>query len=218
MNKLVCESLQEYINEAENEKLQVQQKWLDNLLRRTIKPLKVIVPPANVNDLRKILEEQHKTAGPASKDNMVENEYIKPAIEGKDIGIIGHEAIHALQGKTTDLLKNLPPLDLGDPEVDWDNFDNDIERKKFYYSRPPEIMAFAWTYIINKDDTIKKEYARLDKKIYAIFVNYVNQYKNHNVVKNWINNFKKSLKVSVTKIDGYNLPFVIIPQILLMTF
>ena len=123
----------------------------------------------------------------------MEEEWIKDAISGKDIGTLGHEVIHALQ-KNTDMFKNLPPLDyLGDPEVDWDNFEKDAERKKYYYSRPPEIMCFAWTYFINKDNT-KKEYERIGGNVYEVFMKYVNKYSQDKNAKLWVQNFKNSIK------------------------
>jgi len=57
---------------------------------------------------------------------------------------LGHESIHAIQIRDDILNPNKIKEEIDLEGVDFDDFEADRERKRVYFSRPPEIMAFAY--------------------------------------------------------------------------
>ena len=174
-----------YIKTYEQVSLDKQKKWFDDM---TVKEYDIIIPPTKIEELEELVS-QLVDGEETSEDDMTK-QWIADAKSGKDIGTLGHEAIHQLQPNK--MFNKLPDLDfLGDPEVKWDDFVEDVERKQYYYSRPGEIMSFAWSYFINKDESIKKEYKRIGGDVNKVFLSYVDKYSKK--AKNWLEEFKKQI-------------------------
>jgi len=99
---------------------------------------------------------------------------------------LAHESIHAIQVRDDILNPNKIKEEIDLEGVDWDDFEADRERKRVYFSRPPEIMAFAYDVatrapappgegITGWQETIK-EYQDIGGDVYDLFLKYVKDY------------------------------------------
>ena len=100
---------------------------------------------------------------------------------------LAHESIHAIQIRDNILNPNKIKEKIDLEGVDWDDFEADRERKRVYFSRPPEIMAFAHDVStqaaappgqVEWRDTVK-EYQDIGGDVYDVFLTYVKDYKSY---------------------------------------
>ena len=91
---------------------------------------------------------------------------------------LAHESIHAIQVRDDILNPNKIKEEIDLEGVDWDNFEADRERKRAYFSRPPEIMAFAYDVAAqtNKWQTTVKEYQDIGGEVLQVFERYIKEY------------------------------------------
>ena len=144
-----------------------------------LKSYSIIVPPTDLEKCKNLIGDTFEGDGPFNyvedgKD--VETDDARDWAEHLPTEQLRHEAIHALQDKQIpEIFKDLPELDLDG--VDWDNFDDNPDKKKVYMSRHPEIMAFAFDTAngIEAEDSIK-EYERIGGSALKLFQHYVKEY------------------------------------------
>jgi len=131
----------------------------------------VIIPPSSPEEQYELIV---KYAGKAFADKLPP-EYL------------GHESIHAIQIRDDILNPNKIKEEIDLEGVDFDDFEADRERKRVYFSRPPEIMAFAYDVATQSPkppgvegaqgwrDTVK-EYQDIGGDVYDLFLKYVKDY------------------------------------------
>jgi hypothetical protein len=96
----------------------------------------------------------------------------KEAFKKMNIATIRHETVHAMQElNIPGILKKLPSLD-------GKAMTSEANKKKYYYTRHPEIMAYAYDTAmgVNAEKT-KKIYQSIGGREYELFVYYLESYK-----------------------------------------
>ena len=150
--------------------------------------VRVLVPPSSLEAGRKLIA----TTAMPGQDLEDEFEFTVPGEEEPKMGtyadfvktldddIIPHEAIHALQMREMpEILKGLPEIDLGDS---WETSSPAQQQK--YYSRPPEIMAFAYDYVADVGassgatrEELYNAYEEIGGEVFETFKKYIEAYK-----------------------------------------
>ena len=166
--KLLLENWREYLTEGDEE-------------------IKVLIPPTSLAAGRELIA----TTAMPGQDLEDEFEFTvhgeeEPRkgtyadfVETLDDDVVAHEAIHALQMRELpELYDGLPPVDLGSSFEE-----SSTEQQQKYYSRPPEIMAFAYDYAANitsggvSPDELYQDYEEVGGEVFEIFKKYVEAYK-----------------------------------------
>tara|TARA_R110000751_G_C13456767_1_gene444853 strand:- start:8 stop:532 length:525 start_codon:yes stop_codon:yes gene_type:complete len=167
--KLLLENWRQYLNETEEE-------------------VRVLVPPSSLEAGRELIA---TTAMPGQD---LEDEF-EFTVDGEDEpktgthadfvktlkdDVVPHEAIHALQMREMpELFKGLPEIDLGDS---WE--ESSPAQIQRYYSRPPEIMAFAYDYVADVGassgstrEELYNSYEEIGGDVFETFKKYIEAYK-----------------------------------------
>lgn len=93
------------------------------------------------------------------------------AVKDWDIATVRHETVHALQEI------NIPGIFKGLPELSHKFGDSEEYKKKHYYNRPPEIMAYAYDTAMGVDSAKnKRTFKDMGGKVYELFLHYVEEY------------------------------------------
>ena len=153
---------------------------VDYILKEaTLKKLKrypVIIPPTGKEECINILLNNEATSkGPwitnvRGKDVETTAE---EAFEKMNIKTLRHEALHALQmEQIPDIFKNLPKLS--------HQFNTSEDyKKKNYYNRPPEIMAYAYDASMGVNTKLADRiYKEIGGDVYDLYQHYKQEYKN----------------------------------------
>jgi len=147
-------------------------------------PLTILMPPTDLKSARDLIIKHTETDEDGKFEfNTPQGEKRGTPEEWVDMHVdpsqFPHEAIHMLQQeKMPELFDGLPFIDLPD---EWS--DATDEQKEIYYSRPPEIMAFAYDYAASvttpdgAPDEIYEDYEKIGGEVFETFKKYVEAYK-----------------------------------------
>ena len=167
--KLLLENWRQYIKEGDEE-------------------IKVLIPPSSLAAGRELIA----TTAMPGQDLEDEFEFTVPGEEEPKTGtyadfvktldddVVPHEAIHALQMREIpELFNGLPEIDLGDS---WEESSPGQQQK--YYSRGPEIMAFAYDYVADVGassgatrEELYNSYEEIGGEVFEMFKKYIEAYK-----------------------------------------
>ena len=176
----------QFINESKKDKL---------------KKYPVLIPPTDkeelvqlmIDNFKKQLKDDPNTKSyfgvgddkPCGKEEL-ENGEFEEMVRKVPIKALQHEAVHFMQSeKYDDMWDDMPTGDKF-----WDSiFDNDDSHKK-YLSMPSEIMAYAFSYVVDDDsvddlkdksDFIKKpsyeKYEEIGGNVFDLYKHYIEEYK-----------------------------------------
>lgn len=141
-----------------------------------LKAYPVQVPPKSKKECIKICSKTKMAEGPwfintSDKDDDKEVSF-EDAIKEWDIETTRHETVHALQEI------NIPGIFKGLPELSHKFVSSEKYKQKHYYSRPPEIMAFAYDTAMGVDAAKnEKTFKAIGGEVYDLFTHYVQEYK-----------------------------------------
>jgi hypothetical protein len=96
----------------------------------------------------------------------------KEAMNDMSLPTVRHEALHAKQHL------NIPEIFKGLPELTHNFGSSEEYKKKHYYNRPPEIMAYAYDTVMGVDSKKnQKTFEEIGGEVYELFQHYVEEYK-----------------------------------------
>lgn len=133
------------------------------------------VPPSTKKECIKICRETRMAEGPWSKnvDGVDVAASFEEIVKSWDLATAQHEAIHALQEL------NIPDIGKGLPQLSHKFGSSEEHKKKHYYNRPTEIMAYAYDTANGVDSSKnKKIYKDIGGEVHDLFQHYVREYKN----------------------------------------
>jgi len=153
----------------------------DSLVKRLLtenlqklKKYSVVVPPTSKEECINILLNNDATSKGTCAINVngkdVEVDCVA-AIKKMSINTLRHEALHVLQmEKIPDIFKNLPKLS--------HKFNTSEDyKKKHYYNRPPEIMAYAYDACMGVNTKLNdKVYKEIGGDVYDLYLHYKEEY------------------------------------------
>ncbi len=144
---------------------------------KKLKQYIIQIPPNTKKECIEIMKKVPSiTKGPWMKNvnNKEVQQTFKQAVKDMDIETARHETLHALQElNIPEIFKDLPVLT--------HQFDSTEEyKKKHYYNRPPEIMAYAYDTVmgVNSQEN-QRIYKEINGKVNELFQHYVQEYKHY---------------------------------------
>lgn len=142
---------------------------------KKLKRYPVVVPPTSKKEcIDVLLSDKTMSEGPWAtnvKGKTVEMT-AEEAFKKMDLNTLRHEALHALQLKQIPgIFKNLPKLS--------HQFDSPEDyKKKHYYNRPPEIMAYAYDSCMGVNTrSSDKTFKEIGGDVYDLYLHYKEEYK-----------------------------------------
>lgn len=145
------------------------------LEKNQLKAYPIQIPPSSREGCVKLMKQSKRMSqGPWVKNingKDVEIDF-EDAIKEWSMSNLQHETVHALQDlNIPEIFKNLPELS--------HKFGSSEEyKKKHYYNRPTEIMAYAYDTAMGVDSAKnEKTYKEIGGEVYELFQHYVKEYK-----------------------------------------
>ena len=142
--------------------------------RDRLKEYSIQTPPTTKKECIRICKKTSMAEDPWTKNVNGKDVDIsfEEAAKSWDLATARHEALHALQElNIPNIMKGLPKLS--------HKFDSPEEyKKKHYYNRPPEIMAYAYDTVMGVNSAKnKKIYKDIGGEVYDLFQHYISEYK-----------------------------------------
>jgi hypothetical protein len=139
-----------------------------------LKQYPIQIPPKTKAECIKICSKTKMADGPWYMNSGGDDKEMsfKDAAKGWDIETTRHETVHALQEI------NIPGIFKGLPALSHKFVSTEKYKQKHYYSRPPEIMAFAYDTAMGVDVAKnEKTFKAIGGEVYELFTHYVDEYK-----------------------------------------